>query len=309
MALEQILSNLEFSVDPFALCDIRGGWRLNLEPPGAVVVHFVLAGRGTFRFRGGPSFEVHPGHLIVVPRTVAHSVEAGQSDDDVTADASQLPSGQVTPLSIGTGAPGAIMACGRVAATYGGVTGLFDRFDTPVIVDFSDRPQVRALFDMLLEEQSQPGAGSVALASALMQQCFILVLRRLARQGDDRIAWIAGANDPQLARVVDAIIEDPARSHTVESLAKQAAMSRSAFTEKFRAAFGTSPIEFVRDVRMRRAAALLRHTDHPVKAIARMVGLASRSHFSHTFVDRFGVSPSDFRSAIDPDRAAANASA
>jgi Helix-turn-helix domain len=51
----------------------------------------------------------------------------------------------------------------------------------------------------------------------------------------------------------------------------------------------------VRDVRLRRAAQLLRVSGLSVDGIAGKVGFASRSHFSHAFHDEFGCSPADFR--------------
>jgi AraC family transcriptional activator of mtrCDE len=73
-------------------------------------------------------------------------------------------------------------------------------------------------------------------------------------------------------------------------------MSRSTFSDRFGAAFGRSPIAYVREVRLRKAADMLRATDRPIDAIASRVGFASRSHFSQAFRDLFGESPSVLRS-------------
>ena len=73
-------------------------------------------------------------------------------------------------------------------------------------------------------------------------------------------------------------------------------MSRSAFADEFSAHFERTPMRFLRDVRLQRAASMLRTTDAPVAAVAHRVGFASRSHFSRAFSDHFGVPPSDFRS-------------
>jgi AraC-like DNA-binding protein len=72
-------------------------------------------------------------------------------------------------------------------------------------------------------------------------------------------------------------------------------MSRSAFAERFSAVLGRPPIEFLKEVRLRRAAQLLEMTDLPVKVVAGSVGYSSRSYFSRAFKELYGTYPANFR--------------
>ena len=72
-------------------------------------------------------------------------------------------------------------------------------------------------------------------------------------------------------------------------------MSRGAFAEHFREAFGRTPIDSLREIRLRRAAQLLTATDLPVKTIASRVGFESRSYFSRAFKDFAGIDPAGYR--------------
>ncbi len=72
--------------------------------------------------------------------------------------------------------------------------------------------------------------------------------------------------EPKLARAVLAVLENPAASYSVESLASLARMSRTAFAERFSHVFGQGPMDFVQRVRLRIAARLLTATDLPVKS-------------------------------------------
>jgi AraC-like DNA-binding protein len=64
--------------------------------------------------------------------------------------------------------------------------------------------------------------------------------------------------------------------------------------------FNRPPMDYLRDVRLRRAAQLLRCGDLSVDEVARKVGFPSRSHFSLTFRDHFGASPLAFREGPAP---------
>ena len=63
------------------------------------------------------------------------------------------------------------------------------------------------------------------------------------------------------------IVEKPGDPHTLESLAELCTMSRSTFAAQFKDAFGRSPMDFVKEVRLRTAARMLVQTDVPIKTI------------------------------------------
>ena len=149
----------------------------------------------------------------------------------------------------------------------------------------------------ILKEQSHPGPGSTAMTAALMSQCLVHVLRSLAKRKEGPLPWLSAVEDPRLAKVIDKILEAPGAHHTVESLSEFASMSRSAFAEKFTAAFGRSPMSLVHHVRMQRAAQLLQQPSLSIDEVAGRVGFSSRSHFSRAFKKHCGTAPAKFRQA------------
>jgi AraC-like DNA-binding protein len=82
---------------------------------------------------------------------------------------------------------------------------------------------------------------------------------------------------------------------TLEVLAKQAAMSLSKFTAKFKIHTGLSAACYVRRIRMDKAMYLLKNTSLPLKDIARMSGYKHQSRFSTLFREQFGLAPGEFR--------------
>lgn len=297
MLLDELLAAVDLDVAPFAVCEIRRGWSVDMPPDGHTMLHFVVAGEGTVRVGADPPHAFSPGAVIVIPPGRPHRVDLrGPGSDvvDAAADCS-IPEHGLRRLVAGEGRPGAILVCGSVRATYAGAFGVFDGLTEPLVVAFGDDPRVRGVFEALLAEQSAPGPGTVAMMRALMMQGIVALLRRLCDGGDCRVPWLAAVSDPQLGRALELMLARPADAHSLESIAKYAGMSRSSFAERFTRTFGRPAMDFLRETRLRRGADLLRTTDLPVEKVAHRVGFQSRSHFSRAFAGHYGVDPTTFR--------------
>ena len=83
---------------------------------------------------------------------------------------------------------------------------------------------------------------------------------------------------------------------TIEELAKYCNMSVSHFRKQFREAAGTSPLEYLNNLRISVARHLLRTTKEPVLAISEAVGFRTLSSFNRLFKRIYGISPREARS-------------
>ncbi|MBA3709416.1 MAG: helix-turn-helix transcriptional regulator [Planctomycetes bacterium] len=88
---------------------------------------------------------------------------------------------------------------------------------------------------------------------------------------------------------------DPTQPLTLRRLAQAAGLSRSQFSAEFRRCFGTTPIRYVLDLRLRRARTLLTDRNLSVGDAARRCGFADGHYFARQFRTRFGMSPRDSR--------------
>ena len=91
---------------------------------------------------------------------------------------------------------------------------------------------------------------------------------------------------------VEAHLDD--EGYTVEQLSSDMCMSRMTFYRKIQSATGYTPSEFVRTIRLRRAAELLRKGGMSVTEISYATGFSSVSYFSRCFRTMFGMSPTQF---------------
>jgi AraC-like DNA-binding protein len=75
-------------------------------------------------------------------------------------------------------------------------------------------------------------------------------------------------------------------------------MSRANLLRKVKSATGFAPSEFIRSVRLKRAALLLRDQADSVTQIGFMVGFEDQSYFAKSFRKYFGVSPTEYARSL-----------
>ena len=105
------------------------------------------------------------------------------------------------------------------------------------------------------------------------------------------------ADDAFLSRfckVVEEKMSDPL--FDIASVASDLGMSRMTLYRKFKAIIGDPPSQFVREIKMKKAAALLKGGQHTVSEVADKVGFQELSNFSVAFKKFYGVSPSQYQS-------------
>lgn len=91
-----------------------------------------------------------------------------------------------------------------------------------------------------------------------------------------------------------------AESWSLDTLAGEVHLSRSQLVRAFDATVGTSPMAYLRKMRVERMARLLTSTDLSVAETAHLVGWRNQFHASQCFHAHFGVSPSEYRRRQPP---------
>ncbi|MDT8321848.1 MAG: AraC family transcriptional regulator [Xanthomonadales bacterium] len=296
--LDRYLENLHVEVEPFAVCLVDEHWRLTLPGPPVNMLHFIVQGDGWLIAPGIPRQRIGPNSIAVIPVGAGHMLEAGGDIwDELKIECTPkgppvhyIKAGNEGPLEL-------VVGCGTLNVRYGDAFGLFDHLRRTLVVDLNDIPEVPVLFQGLLAEQAAGQPGGPVLQGAMMTQVLVYMLRKLVQEKDDTLPWLAALDDPRLAAVLDVIMDNPAASHSVESLAEVAHMSRSAFANAFKTAFATSPISLLNHIRLEQAASLLHSSKLSVDQVASKVGYSSRSHFSREFKKHMGIPPAEYRLA------------
>ena len=80
-----------------------------------------------------------------------------------------------------------------------------------------------------------------------------------------------------------------------DDLVKELAVSRSVFFKKLKTLTGLAPIEFIKEMRVKRAAQLIESRDFNMTQISYMVGINDPRYFSKCFKQRFGMTPTEYK--------------
>lgn len=110
----------------------------------------------------------------------------------------------------------------------------------------------------------------------------------------------ADEGDERVRRVLAIIAAEPGAPHSVASLARAVALSPSRLAHLFTAETGRTPMQAVRQARVRHAAGLLEVTDLDVGQVAAASGFVSPFHFSRAFKREYGLPPRDYRARLRP---------
>ncbi|MBV9682973.1 MAG: helix-turn-helix transcriptional regulator [Solirubrobacterales bacterium] len=102
-------------------------------------------------------------------------------------------------------------------------------------------------------------------------------------------------SDPQIARAIKVIHDQPERGWTVGELAANVALSRSTFAARFRHLVGESPSRYITRTRLAHAAVLLRTTDASLAQIAARAGYGTEFSFGKAFKRTLGIAPGSYR--------------
>jgi AraC-like DNA-binding protein len=201
-----------------------------------------------------------------------------------------------TPLRHGGGGQPTMLVCGYFRFDRGRIHPLLSVLPPLLLVRGEGgraRPWLESILDLIAAEATTPRAGSEILINRLTEALLIQVIRvHLANAAP---SWLAGLRDPQVATALGLLHRQLQRRWTLDRLAAEVGMSRSAFAARFRALVGEPPLHYLTRWRMQVAANQLQEGRLALVEIARSVGYQSEASFSKGFKRLLGVSPGSYR--------------
>lgn len=163
----------------------------------------------------------------------------------------------------------------------------------PQIVHVRGEHRLATLVQLVREESHEQRPAREVVLSRLLEVLLIEALRSTAGTNASP-GLVRGLADSRLAAAIRGMHERPTHSWTVAELAKEAALSRSTFFERFSRAVGVAPMEYLLAWRMALAKDLLRRNEGRVAEVAQRVGYSSASTFSVAFTRHVGRPPAQY---------------
>ncbi|TFH50328.1 MAG: hybrid sensor histidine kinase/response regulator [Bacteroidia bacterium] len=136
-----------------------------------------------------------------------------------------------------------------------------------------------------------------------LQEIFVANLPEYNARGAKKIieinpsAPVIESHDDKLMKRLMVVMETNIDNSalTVDELVSGIGIGRSVFFKKLKSITGLAPIEFIREVRVKRAAQLIETGEYTISQVTYMVGCNDPRYFSRIFKQRFGVTPSEYR--------------
>jgi AraC family transcriptional regulator of arabinose operon len=151
------------------------------------------------------------------------------------------------------------------------------------------RERIEAAFRRLHRDAlSGPSPLSEELALNALEEILLVAAGEVSTSG-------GSALDPRVRTVLDLLVRDLTAAPSVAELAAAVYLSPSRLAHLFKAQTGQTIAEMARQLRLRQAARLLRHSSRSVQEVATEVGFLCPFHFSRRFRQCFGLSPRDYR--------------
>jgi AraC-like DNA-binding protein len=289
--------------EPWCVAAPRGSDFASILCPGArhmAIVHVVLEGRCWLQLHDGEPMALQAGDVAAMPHGDAHLIGSGLGHAPVELDhvvRVNLP--DTSLVRYGGGGDRSVVVCGWFA--YEGdvqnpLVAALPRLFRTSLRDRASGPWIEQSVRYALVETAAGKPGSVAVASKVAESLFVEALRgHMESLPQDQTGWLAGLRDPQVGRSLALMHARPAHAWTVEELAQEVHMSRSALAERFTELVGVAPMQYLRQWRLAAAARLLRNEGGKLLRVAEAVGYETEASFSRAFKASYGVSPGAWR--------------
>jgi len=269
-----------------------------------VFFHFLTEGDCKVRLAGGgKALDVAAGDLILISQDDKHllgsDLHLAPMEADSLVDTDAAADGDFVQLRHGGGGAATRFVCGYIACSRSVCRPLLEALPRVLRIPIGDGPASALLRELLRvgvreSSASRPGAGS--MLAKLSELMFVEAMRRYAETlPPEGKGWLAGVRDAQIGRALALMHGEPGRAWTVDELAREVALSRSALAERFAALVGEPPMQYLTRWRLALAAQTLRSGGDAIARVAEQSGYESEAAFNRAFKREFGMPPAAWR--------------
>ncbi|MEM6995551.1 MAG: AraC family transcriptional regulator, partial [Myxococcota bacterium] len=292
----ETLHLLELTGTLYCCAELTAPWGIDIPAlDGCLSFQIVTAGRCWLEVDGAPPRWISRGSLTLIPHGTPHRAKSDPDSDCVPL--ASLPVQSITEryelLRHGGGGDPTHVTYGVVRFDHVAAERLVSLLPTLLHIDTDHGDDwLHSTARWAAREASALRPGGETVITRLAELLVIQAVRAwLESAPEAQQGWLAALRDERIGLALAAIHRAPSDPWNVESLAREAGMSRSAFSAKFSELVGQPAMHYVTHWRMQLARARLRSTTEPIAAVAGQLGYASEAAFCKAFKRTFGVTP------------------
>jgi AraC-like DNA-binding protein len=288
--ISNLLRTFHLNSNVFKHARFCGQWSLDTTGSGYAGFHLVADGQcWLHRPDGTEPMLLRSGDLLILPRDAPHVL----SDSPVAHPGAAA---DMRPLGDRSVA-GTDIVCGFFQFDDDVANPLLDVLPDYLVIH-SDAPgtgAMRRIVELLVSEAAEATPGVDAVLDRLSDALFIQAIRAYLRTATGT-GLAAALADPAVHAALRLMHESPGRDWTMAALARDVAVSRSSFAQRFAAALGEPPMAYLARWRMTLARRLLREW-MTVAEVAERCGYESEAGFAKAFKRVTGTGPGAVRQA------------
>ena len=269
-----------------------GAWRVRRSEVGQPFYCVILDGACRLAVDGREALTLRQGDFVLIP--AAHDFTMSSLDPAMPEGVDTVPVALldgVIRLGIQNGPADVGFLVGH--CVFGSPDAALLVALLPQLVHVRGDRRLATLVQLVGEESRELRPARDVVLARLLEVLLIEALRSTAGTTASP-GLLRGLADERLAAAIRRMHENPSRPWTVAQLAKEAALSRSAFFARFSRAVGVAPMEYLLAWRMALAKRLLLHKQGGINAVAQRVGYSSASTFSVAFTRHVGRPPTRY---------------
>jgi AraC-like DNA-binding protein len=304
-----VLGDLRMRGTFYCWAEAQAPWGVEMPAlPGCISFHVVTEGSCLLEVNG-VGYALRAGDLALVPHGRGHLLRSGPGAP-IAGRADLLPQEAIDPHSSvlrldGGGVP-ARLVCGVLEPERPGAAHLLDLLPPVLLLEAGDAASggwLPVLLGMITDEVRHDRPGTGAVVTRLADVVVIQAIRGWLETAATEPGWLRALRDPQVGRAVALVHSDPGAPWTLERLARETRMSRSAFAARFTELAGEPALRYVTRWRMHLATVELARGAR-VGEVARRLGYESEAAFSRAYRRVTGIPPVAARQradgAVDP---------
>ena len=330
--LSDVLRVVRLSGAVFFVAEFSSPWAIESPPskslaslimPSAecfTIFHVLAEGACWVKVKGEPPLRMVSGDVVVVPQGDEHVMgsDLALKPTPMKVLIPEIPRPGMPPVVSGGGGEVARFVCGYLHcdqkfnplfSTLPRLMCIRNREGSVVLesVGAANQPSDRlvpfhagmwlntTLYYLIKEAQAQNSSSQLILGR-LTELMVVEVLRRYMEElAPGQKGWLAALKDPFVSRAINLLHAQPARAWTVEDLARDAGVSRSALAGRFTDLTGESPMRYLTNWRIHLAKQLLCEGHHSMAQVAERIGYESEYAFNRAFKRQVGAPPAAWR--------------